>query len=226
MTRLSVAIPCYEAHGVGHLFIEEQLNILSIQTFKDFEVVISDHSKNYHILKKVQQFPNLNIRYIKNTKNKGSSSANINNAMDHCSGELIKILFQDDFLMDSSSLEIISNNFTDNDNWLVTGCCHLINGVLDKPFYPQWNDKIHLGNNTISSPSVLTIRNKNKLYFDDTLIWMMDVDLYKRYYLAYGLPKIINNINVVNRIWENQLSNTISINRKNEELQKMVKKYE
>jgi GT2 family glycosyltransferase len=228
MTRFSIAIPCYEAQGLGYAFLHNQLSILSNQTFKDFEVVISDHTKdnnNNLILETIQEFSTLNIRYIRNTQNRGSSSANINFAMDHCSGELIKILFQDDFLYNDKSLEIISNNFEEKDNWLVTGCCHYDGVVFKRPFFPEWNDNIHLGVNTISSPSVLTIRNSSKLYFDNDLIWMMDVDLYKKYYLKFGPPKIVNEIVVVNRICFSQLTNFISNETKQLELTKMMERY-
>ena len=66
-----------------------------------------------------------------------------------------------------------------------------------------------MGKNTISSPSVLTIKNEKPLLFDEKLIWLMDVDYYKRCYNKFGNPKIINNINVVNRIGLHQVSNSI-----------------
>ena len=71
---------------------------------------------------------------------------------------------------------------------------------------PEYNDEIYLGNNTISSPSVLAIRNKNVLTFDESLSWLMDVDYYKRLFDKYGLPEIVENILVVNRLWDGQIS--------------------
>lgn len=225
--RISIAIPCYEAHGFGASLIEYQYNIFEQQIFKDFEVIISDHSENYDILDIIQKYPNINTRYIKNTILKGNSSANINNALKYCSGEIIKIIFQDDFLADQYSLQKISDNFLDSDQWMVTACDHSTNGINRvKEFYPSWNDNIHLGNNTISSPSVLSVRNSPPLYFDENLIWLMDVDLYKRYYTTYGAPHIINDITVVNRQWDHQLTNKISEMTKITELHIMKTKYE
>ena len=73
--------------------------------------------------------------------------------------------------------------------------------------YPKWTDDIHIGNNRISSPSVITIKNNNnKLYFNEDLIWLMDVEYYKRMHILYGEPIYLNNINVVNRTWNNSYS--------------------
>ena len=40
----SVAIPTYGYGGKGYEFLVDNLEILNNQTFKDFEIVISDHS--------------------------------------------------------------------------------------------------------------------------------------------------------------------------------------
>lgn len=210
--KISICIPTYEMKGKGHIFLKESFNILLKQTFKNFNVIISDHSNNSLIENLCKDYKDkLNIKYFKNIKNVGSSSANINNAIKKADGELVKILFQDDFLFKNKSLEEIVNNFdTKKDIWLVTACEHSNDGItFFRPFYPRYNNLIFLGKNTISSPSVLTINNENPILFDEKLIWLMDCDYYKRYYDKYGLPKILNDINVVNRIGSHQVSNSI-----------------
>ena len=224
---VSIAIPCYEMHGQGGLFIKHNLDMINRQTYKNIEVVISDHSKSDIIYNVVLKWiGKLNIKYIKNEDNIGSSSANINNAINNCSGDLIKIIFQDDFLFDEDSVYLTVKNFDLSKFWLVTTCLHTTDGVN---FYnkhtPRWNDLIYTGINTISSPSVLTIRNDVDLRFDNDLIWLMDVDMYKKLFDRYGKPMILNEITVVNRIWGSQLSNTIPKEIKDKELQKMVDTY-
>jgi hypothetical protein len=150
----------------------------------------------------------------------GSSSANINNAIKKAQGRLIKILFQDDFLYSNTSLQEIADAFDiEKDEWLVTACEHTDDGAtFIRPFYPKYNRKIHLGINTISSPSVLTIKNSCPMLFDETLLWLMDVDYYKRLYIRYGRPTILNTINVVNRNGIHQVSNSqVSEERKKKE---------
>jgi hypothetical protein len=122
---------------------------------------------------------------------------------------LIKILFQDDFLYSSTSLEETVQAFDlEKDMWLVTACEHTIDGTtFIRPFYPTYNHNIHRGKNTISSPSVMTIKNDHPLLFDENLLWLMDVDYYKRCYERFGKPKILNTITVVNRVGDHQVSN-------------------
>lgn len=229
MKTISICIPTYEMKGRGSKYLEETFDKLKNQTFKDFDIVISDHSKNQDIKRLCEKYQEiLDIKYFKNEKNLGSSSSNINNAIKKAQGKLIKIIFQDDFLYNEKSLESIINNFDLNkDRWLITACIHSNDETnFYRPFYPKYNKFIHLGNNTISSPSVLTIKNKNPLLFDENLIWLMDVDYYKRCYNKYGYPKILNEINVVNRTGSHQVSNSIiSIYTKIKELIYILIKY-
>lgn len=213
MKYLSVCIPTYEMKGRGADFLRQSLRILAGQTFKDFEVVVSDHSKNDDLQRVCQEYASqLDMHYYRNAERVGSSSANVNNAIKHASGQLVKILFQDDFLFSSTSLQEIVDAFDlETDRWLVTACEHSRDGkTFYRPFYPKYNHQIHLGKNTISSPSVLTIKNDNPLLFDERLIWLMDCDYYRRCHDAFGEPKILNTINVVNRTWEYQISNTVA----------------
>ena len=224
---ISIAIPCYEMKGVGAKFLDESLLKINNQTYKNIQVVISDHSINDDVKNICDKWSSkLQIKYLRNSENIGSSSSNINSAINNCDGEIIKILFQDDFLYDNYSIELIVNFFEDNDKWLVTSCFHTNDGInVYNEHHPVWNDNIHLGVNTISSPSVLSIKNGIKERFDDDLIWLMDCDMYKKLYNEYGHPKILPAINVVNRLWGNRLSDTIPQSVKDNELIKMKLKY-
>ena len=229
MKLLSICIPTYEMKGYGNLFLRKSFDILADQTFKDFNVIISDHSKDSLIKDLCNEYKDrLDIKYVKNTVKRGSSSANINNAIKNADGKLIKILFQDDFLYNEKSLEEIASNFDlEKDKWLITACIHSNDGLnFFRPFYPKYNRYIHLGKNTISSPSVLTIKNENHLLFDENLIWLMDVDYYKRCYNKFGHPKILNEVNIVNRVGSHQVSNSIvNISIKIKEIFYILKKY-
>ncbi len=212
MNLISICIPTYEMGGKGHIFLKQSLDILTGQSFKDFNVIISDHSKDNLVEGVCSEYgKKLRINYYKNNEKYGCSSANVNNAISKADGRLIKILFQDDLLFNADSLKQIADNFdVNNDKWLLTGCIHSEDGInFFKPFFPKYNSLIHLGNNTISSPSVLTIKNDRPLFFDEKLIWLMDCDYYKRCFNEFGEPKILEEINVVNRIGPHQISNTL-----------------
>ena len=64
----SLVIPCYEAHGQGIKYLEKQFSILAIQTYIDFEIIISDNSKNDEIESFINKYKNIfNIKYFKNS---------------------------------------------------------------------------------------------------------------------------------------------------------------
>ena len=151
-------------------------------------------------------------------------SANTNNAIRQATGDYIKVLFQDDFFYDDNSLQDIFDNLCDG--WLVTGCEHSPDGTtMVRPFYPAYHQDIHLGNNTISSPSVLTFVNDGDTFFDENLSMLMDVDMYKRLFNKYGLPVFLQKINVVNGIGNHQVSQNITHAEMEAELDYIKKKY-
>jgi glycosyltransferase involved in cell wall biosynthesis len=211
----SIAIPTYEFNGKGVEYLNNSLKILSSQTFINFEVIISDHSNNNLIEQLVSEWSSvLNIKHFYFTKGKHKThSLNVNNSINHCQGEWVKILFQDDFLFDSESLEK-QFNFIKNTSdlkWFFTKFYHTFDGVnLYNLYHPKWNDEVYKGYNTLGGPSGLTVKNEEIPLFDERLIWLMDCDFYKKLFIKYGEPKICDEITVVNRTSQDQLTNTIS----------------
>ena len=229
MKLISVCIPTYEMGGQGHIFLEKSLNILCNQTFKDFDVVISDGSKDDAIKDVCAKYNNrLDIHYHRNPNSKGASS-NLNYVISKATGKLIKLLCQDDYLYGTHSLEIVAKNFDlEKDTWLVTGCVHTKNDIdFFNPFHPRYNNRIHLGKNTIGAPSVLTIKNDHPLFFDENFMWFLDCDYYKRYHDRYGMPKTVSEIAVAIRLGEHQLTNTLATKQvRRKEFLNILAKYE
>jgi glycosyltransferase involved in cell wall biosynthesis len=226
--HISLCLPTYEMHGVGALFLRESFDILAKQTFKDFDVVISDNSVTDIIKVVCDEYKDkLDIKYFKHAGKK-EMSPNVNNAIRCATGKILKILCQDDYLYHERALEDIAQNFDlSKDSWLVTACIHTKNTrSYFRPFYPKYNKKIHMGKNTISSPSVLSIKNENVQFFDENLKWFMDCDYYKRMHDKYGDPKIVHEINVVNRVGKHQTTHNDAVESlRKREFEYIVKKY-
>ncbi len=229
MTILSICIPTYEMRGLGLEYLKENFDMLAQQTFTDFEVIVSDNSRNNEIEHFCATYNKFDIKYYKNPKDQTSASANINNAIAHAGGKLIKIIFQDDFLYHTNALQNIVDAFDiTKDSWLITASQHY---SKEKGFYrehyPRYNSLLYLGLNTISSPSVLTIKNENPLYFDEKLMWLMDCDYYRRCYDTFGPPKILNKINVVNRVGSHQMTSVLhaKLSFKLKELFHVIRKF-
>jgi glycosyltransferase involved in cell wall biosynthesis len=208
--KISICIPTWEQYGKGVEFLKNTFESILIQSYKNFNVIISDHSKNDDIKLLCNLYSDkFEIRYFKNNELLGNGPANTNNSIIHADGDIIKILFQDDFFYQKNALESIIKEFeSDECNWLVTGCNHTYdNGKNFVNFMiPRWNDDIIIGVNTISSPSVLSFRNKDVCLFDEELTMLMDCEMYYQLYIKYGLPKIITDFLITNRMHQHQIS--------------------
>jgi hypothetical protein len=226
---LSITIPTYEMNGFGHEFLKKSLEFMCEQTFKEFEIVISDHSKSDIIKDVCSKFKLLDIKYIKNNKNLGSSSANLNNAILNSKYNIIKFLMQDEYLYEKNTLLDIKKAFDDKKiNWVATGCLYGDNvDNLKGKMIPFYNDRIIEGNNTIGSPSVISIRKTNDLeLFNPDLIWLMDCDYYKRLFDKWGEPTIIKDYKIFINQHPNQVTNIISNEIKQKEYWLLKEKYD
>jgi glycosyltransferase involved in cell wall biosynthesis len=214
MKKISICIPTWEFCGKGSEFLDDLLRTIEIQSFKEFEVIISDHSQNNDILIKSQEFNSkFDIKYFKNENNRGNSPANLNNAISKCSGEIIKIMFQDDFFYDDESLEKIYYALSNSDKmWLLNGTNHTNDhgNSFYWDLYPQFNDQLLMGVNTISSPSVVSFKRQSEIIFDETLVYFMDVDYYYGMRKKYGDPVFYDDILITNRVHENSISSNIA----------------
>jgi glycosyltransferase involved in cell wall biosynthesis len=218
--KISICIPTWEQHGYGVIFLEELFNTIKKQTNKNFNVIISDHSlddKIFNLTVKYRSF--FEILYFKNPNKRGNGPANTNECIKKANGDIIKIMFQDDLFFSDRALEIIGGSFKKNNcEWLVSGCNHTVNGkTFNREMVPSWNDRILDGINTISSPSVLAFKNdKNVLLFDEELIMLMDCEYYYQLYKKYGLPFIVKDTLISNRIHKHQISSMYNKNIKEE----------
>src|SRR3989344_100130 len=222
--HLSICIPTYEMHGEAKKMLTRSFNIFKKQTFKNFEVVISDNSEDDVVrnLCSDPSYQSLDIKYIRNPR-KGAS-INTNKAIKKATGKLVKILHMDDYLANENSLQDIVDNF--KGNWMVTGCGHDVgDGKIIDSHFPTYNKKGYLGKNTMGAPSILTIKNENPLLFDETLIWLNDCDYYKRCHDKFGAPDILNKINVIIGIGKHQTTATLSNKIKKDEKKYIKEKY-
>jgi glycosyltransferase involved in cell wall biosynthesis len=225
---ISIAMPTYETFGRGCEFLRKNFAQFEKQKFKNFEVVISDHSRDNKIKDLCREYEDsFTIKYFRNEEKRGSLSHNTNNAIKNCSGSIIKILFQDDFLYDEDSLLEINDSFDDDTMWLATSCQHTYDGItIDRKHIPRYNSEIFLGKNTIGNPSVVSFRNQeNPILLDEGLTWMVDVDYYMKMHERFGKPKILEATTVVITQWEKQLTNLIPPVLKEKERLMMVKRY-
>lgn len=206
---ISVAVPTCDMQNKED-FLVRLLESLWRQTFQDFEIVITDNSDD-GIIEGICNYYKTGITYYRNP-NKGMAQ-NTNEAIRRSKGDLVKIIYMDDFLTHPKSLEKILKAFTGS--WLVTGCTHVLYDVFGlarenfNDHIPHYSEDIVKGNNTIGSPSVLTIKNDQPLLFDEQMTWLLDCDYYHRLHQAFGEPVVIKDINVTIGLHPGQATNLL-----------------
>ena len=130
MSNLSIVIPCWEAYGRGDNYLRNLLHALSHQTVKDFSVCISDQSNNDKLFEVCEEYADqLHIIYYKNTDKSGFVS-NVNTAIElgeEVNSEIIKIIFQDDFILTSTVIEETYLQLSKStQQWAVCGFAHTV----------------------------------------------------------------------------------------------------
>ena len=204
--KVSVACPTFEYYGRGVEVLDDMFRTIANQTLKDVEVVVSDHSRTDEIedyCKKNEH--NLDIKYLRNENGRGNPCINTNNAIDHCSGEVIKIFQQDDFLYDTEALEIMYNEMTNSDKkWFVCGAVHTRDDghTFFNPMLPRWDSLMILEDqhNFIGGVSVTSIKQEVKVRYDPDLRMLLDVDFYYHTMLEYGMPIFYQDTLICNRV--------------------------
>jgi glycosyltransferase involved in cell wall biosynthesis len=186
--KISVCIPAYK----NAAFLRRNLDALVSQTFRDFEVILSDDSPDESVAEIAAAYSDrLNIIYLKNSPAKGTPS-NWNFAMQHASGEFIKLMHDDDWFATDTALQ----QFYD--------CLNAAPGV-DFCFAAFYNVNIGSGNvepvfcspfnryllkksrynlfkrNFIGPPSVVFQRNRGEIFYDEKLKWLVDFEGYIRF---------------------------------------------
>jgi glycosyltransferase involved in cell wall biosynthesis len=208
--RISIAIATYEMYGKGAFFIKRCIDSIINQTYTNIEIVISDHSIDDEI-KNVCNDYDFDIKYIRNDKLRGSSSANFNNSIINSTGDYIKILCQDDCLYDSKSIELTVKKLDEsNKKWLVSPYYHTSDMINIKNLHhPKVFSDYSPIFNLIGTHSCLTIRKDVNLLFDNNLIWFMDCEYYSRLYKKYSYPDYLSVPTMIQSVWDGQVTNKL-----------------
>ena len=214
--------------GKGGAFLAASFDRMISQSFTDFEVIVSDQSDTDDVAQICARYSTqLTIIRVDNRDGMRAASANTNSALRHANGDVVKILFQDDLLKGDTALEQTMAAFQDlSIKWLLCGSGVSYDGsTVERPTVPKMHDTIEFGVNTVSSPSVLAMRRSDVLEFDENLIWLMDVDIYKRLQLAHGAPAILDDTLIINRLHAGQVSAGVSRKLQRHELRYVRKKF-
>lgn len=119
--KVSIIIPAYNAE----LYIQEAIESVLSQTFKDIELIVVDDSSIDRTAEIVKGFGS-KLKYLRHSENKGLSSAR-NSGFRQAQGEYIAFLDADDVWLPTKTEEQVKLLENDKELALVYSNCYLIN---------------------------------------------------------------------------------------------------
>lgn len=190
MKKVSICIPAYN----NAASVERLLLSIEKQSYKDYEVIITDDSDGDEIEKLVQKKEY--VRYYKNTKRLGAT-ANWNEAIAKSSGEYVKIMHHDDWFTGENSLKAYADMleehaqvglaFSGSRQIEADGSYDRCISVEDVTLIKQDYRNLYLGN-TIGAPSAVIVRRsvlgseaadgQGCITYDEKLTWLVDMEYY------------------------------------------------
>lgn len=185
---VSICIPTYQQ--TFHL--KKNLDSILLQSFKDYEIVITDDTPNEEVYNLLQSYNDLfsgKLKYYKNAVPLGSPE-NWNESIRKSNGKFIKILHHDDWFNTRESLEKFVTKLEENLDIgvVVSSAVAVQNNGSSKPFTLDLQKikvlevnpyKLFFGN-FIGPPSSLMFRKECFAPFDTNLKWVVDIDFYIR----------------------------------------------
>lgn len=212
---ISVCIPAFEQYGHGERTLSECLESIASQTIKA-EIIVSDNSTMMESVAK-----KYGARYFHNPERGGS--ANTNFAISKATNPLIKVMYQDDKLIDPKALETFAWALK-FDYWVASdGFSMDANSNIKRKTRPQYTETILRGKNTIGMPSVTAWR-KNNMKFDTNLKTLLDCEYYYQLHKLWGEPGYIRKQLVGSRYWNGSTSHQQG-NLTQQELPYVLKKH-
>jgi len=201
---ISICIPAYK----NVEYLKRLLESISIQTFTNFEVIITDDSNDNSVSDFINTTKwNFSISYLRNEIALGSPE-NWNAVVSHAKGEWIKIMHHDDWFSSENALKVFAEEIKNQKNVSFFYCSYenkyengkskkiktsafLLRSIILR--YPA----ALLSSNIIGPPSVTIYRNDKKSVFDKKLQWLVDIDFYisylknkKYFYIDHSLINI------------------------------------
>lgn len=185
--KVSICIPAYKQAD----FLRRTLASVVLQSFEDYEIIVTDDSRDTSVEEVVREFlPNRKLYYYKNSEIKGSPE-NWNEAIRHASGEYIKILHHDDWFAGKESLGTYVKMLDDNPKsdfaFSATNVVSARRNTTRIYMPSKWQLKrlkddpaIMYFANCIGAPSATIYRRNLGFEYDVLLKWLVDVDFYIR----------------------------------------------
>lgn len=185
-SKISICIPAYKKPE----YVVRAIQSIQKQSYKNVEIIISDDSPTQDIKIAIQPYiSELDIKYYHNLPAL-KSPINWNNALDKATGDYYILLHQDDWLAQEGSLQAFMDAFISYPNAGFVFCKNTAiqpNGAVltlqaIKSLLKEMSQKPYhiLRANVIGPPSNTMLRKDIIIRYDESYIWLVDVDYYVR----------------------------------------------
>jgi len=182
--KISICIPVYQKPE----YVIRAIQSIAKQDHKNVEIILSDDSPSSDLKLAIQPYiSELDIKYYHNQPAL-KSPINWNNALDKATGDFYMLLHQDDWLESDKALSIFLKAFSENpsvgfvfckntaiqpDGQIITlqAMPSLLKGMSKRPHHI-------LRANVIGPPSNTMLRKEISIRYDESYIWLVDVDYY------------------------------------------------
>lgn len=185
--KISICIPSYNRIH----YLERLLDSILIQTFKDFEVVITDDSNDSSVRHLLEKYAGkLPIAYYQNTIALGTPE-NWNEGIRKAKGNWIKLMHDDDWFAHENSLQMFYEVTLKNPecSFIFSAYNNIVeNKNTQKTVLLKWGGRFLLKmnplnifkNQFVGNPSCTLIRKDIDLFYDNRLQWVVDFEYYIR----------------------------------------------
>jgi GalNAc5-diNAcBac-PP-undecaprenol beta-1,3-glucosyltransferase len=116
MYKISIIIPT-----IGRPSLIKTLESILKQSYTNWEIIITDDTKEGKAFNIVKNFLSSNIKYVKNNKYTPGPSGNKNNGLDHINGDFFTFVDDDDELL-PQSLEILIKYTQEKYDVVISNC--------------------------------------------------------------------------------------------------------
>lgn len=213
--KISIVIPTYEAKGKGKDLLSDLLEGISSQDYKNYEIIVSDHSQD-DVIENFCKESDLDIHHFYNERGRGNSSINMNEGIKRATGDVIKIMHFDDMMFNPRTLSLIVKKLEENPEakWGAVTFNHLYEGEESKRrvITPDIED-------VVGCPSVSFFKRNEEDpdYFDEELIIINDHDMHQRLFAKYGNPAVVEELCITIRMHSDQVSSWVGKEKEKKE---------
>ena len=204
MPLISICIPTYKRTTL----LKKLLDSISVQTFRDFEILINDNSPDDSVKELIANYSGtLPINYEKNIPALNAVE-NAIKVIRRANTEWIKIIHDDDWFSTNDALQLFADAAMNSGKDFIFCASNLVSlesGISEPQSLSEENKNalqqtplalFYL--NTIGPPSLVMYKKDVAIEFDKQYNWVLDIDFYMRYLQKhsgfYCIDKALVNI--------------------------------